>query len=159
MDGSKMARQADKNYGIADSHERCWRVEPKKYAGNFLTVNSESIVEFFAFLKNCYREASRIHVILDNGPYNSSKKTQEYAKNNGIILHYLPPYSPNLNSIERLWKVMNEFTRNNKFFTCPKEFRESISNFFANTWEIIAEKMRLRINDNFQTLPKSIFSG
>jgi transposase len=94
-----------------------------------------------------------------NSPYNSSKKTQEYAKSNGIILHYLPPYSPNLNSIERLWRVMNEFTRNNKFFTCPKEVRESISNFFANTWEIIAEKMRLRINDNFQTLPKSMFSS
>ncbi|NQY38343.1 MAG: transposase [Alteromonadaceae bacterium] len=29
-----------------------------------------------------------------------------------IKRHYLPPYSPNLNPIERLWKVMNEHARN-----------------------------------------------
>jgi transposase len=126
---------------------------------DFPTVNSDAMIEFFTFLKNCYPEASKIHVILDNGPYNASKRTQEYAENNGIILHYLPPYSPNLNSIERLWKVMKEYARNNRFFTCPKEFREAIYEFFSNTWVILSETMRSRINDHFQTLPKSMFSG
>jgi transposase len=102
---------------------------------DFPTVNSESMIEFFTFLKNCYPDTSKIHVILDNGPYNSSQKTKEFAENNGIILHYLPPYSPNLNSIERLWKVMNEFVRNNKFFACPNEFRKAIIEFFANHLE------------------------
>jgi transposase len=35
----------------------------------------------------------------------------EKAKELNIKLHYLPPYSPNLNPIERLWKVMNEHAR------------------------------------------------
>jgi transposase len=126
---------------------------------DFPTVNSDAMIEFLAFLKSCYPDALKIHVILDNGPYNSSQKTKEYARNNGIILHYLPPYSPNLNSIERLWKVMNETVRNNRFFTCPKEFRGAISEFFTNTWAVIAETMRSRINDHFQTIPKSMFSG
>jgi transposase len=126
---------------------------------DFKTVNSDSMIEFFDFLKGSYASASKIHAILDNGPYNSSKKVREYAEQNGFVLHYLPPYSPNLNSIERLWKVMNEFARNNKFFTCPNEFQRTLSEFFANTWEVIKETMRFRINDNFQTLPKSLFSG
>jgi transposase len=125
----------------------------------YVTVNSDSMIEFLKKLKGAYKETPELHVILDNGPYNSSKKTKEYAEKNGIIFHYLPPYSPNLNSIERLWKVMNEYSRNNRFFTCPKEFREALSEFFTDTWEQIRNTMRTRINDNFQTLPKSLFSG
>lgn len=49
-----------------------------------------------------------------------------------IKLHYLPPYSPNLNPIERLWKVMNKHARNNQYFTKPKEFRKQIERFFQN---------------------------
>ena len=48
----------------------------------------------------------------------------------GITLHYLPPYSPNLNPIERLWKVMNEYVRNNRFFKSAKEFKKEILTFF-----------------------------
>ena len=68
------------------------------------------------------------------------------------MLHYLPPYSPNLNAIERLWKVMNERVRNNRFFKDAKEFRKAIMDFFAKTWPQIAWSMVDRINDNFQRL-------
>jgi transposase len=126
---------------------------------DFQTVNSDSMVEYFTFLKSCYPDTPKIHVILDNGPYNTSQKTTEYAKNNGIVLHYVPPYSPNLNAVERVWKVMNEYVRNNRFFSRPEEFREAISGFFTNTWKDIADIMRGRINDNFQVLQKSMVSG
>ena len=64
----------------------------------------------------------------------------------------LRPYSPNLNSIERLWKVMNEHARNNKFFRTADEFRQSINDFFKTTLPKIADGLRSRINDNFQKL-------
>ncbi|HLP35186.1 MAG TPA: transposase, partial [Amoebophilaceae bacterium] len=69
-----------------------------------------------------------------------------------IQLHILPPYSPNLNPIERVWKVMNEYARNNKVFPTFKLFREAIMHFFTHTWEEIKPKMDTRINDNFQVL-------
>ncbi|CAI2472799.1 Uncharacterised protein [Serratia ficaria] len=69
-----------------------------------------------------------------------------------IELHYLPPYSPNLNPIERLWKVMNEHTRNNRYFATAKAFQAAINGFFSNTLPEIAGKLTCRINDNFQTL-------
>lgn len=39
-----------------------------------------------------------------------------------IELHNLPSYSPNLNLIDRLWKVMNEYLRNNFYFKTKREF-------------------------------------
>ena len=93
-------------------------------------LNSDSMEEHFALMRSKYATATNIHLILDRGPYNTSKKTKEYAEKYGVVLHYLPPYSPNLNPIERLWKVMNEYCRNNKFFNNAKEFRNAINNFF-----------------------------
>jgi len=69
-----------------------------------------------------------------------------------LVMHILPPYSPNLNPTERLWKVMNEFSRNNQVFKTFKDFKEKIRTFFSDTWDTIAEDCRTRINDNFQSL-------
>lgn len=69
-----------------------------------------------------------------------------------LVMHILPPYSPNLNPIERLWKVMNEVSRNNQVFKTFQDFKETIRSFFADTWKTIAEDFRSRINDNFQSL-------
>jgi transposase len=124
--------------------------------GSYETINSDSMVDFFDRLKEAYPKAPKIHMILDLGPYNVSKVTQEAAQLRNIVLHYLPPYSPNLNSIERLWKVMNEHVRNNRFFKDAKEFRQSIMNFFSNTWPEIASSMVDRINDNFQRLKSAV---
>ena len=105
--------------------------------------------DFFGVLRDKYKDAPKIHLILDNSGYNTSEETEKCAKEMGISLHFLPTYSPNLNPIERLWKVLNEHERNNKFFHNAKEFRRSVENFFLVTWKIIADKMRSRINDKF----------
>jgi len=69
-----------------------------------------------------------------------------------FVVHILPPYSPNLNPIERLWKVMNELSRNNQVFKTFREFKEKIRVFFNETWDVISDDFRSRINDNFQIL-------
>ena len=45
-----------------------------------------------------------VHIVLDNARYQKCKIVTELARELGITLHYIPPYSPNLNLIERLWK-------------------------------------------------------
>ena len=80
---------------------------------------------------------------------NSLKKPPQHPK---IVMHILPPYSPNLNPIERLWKVMNEQTRNNVVFESFSHFKEKIDEFFDEKWIKICDKFRTRINDNFQKL-------
>ncbi len=121
-------------------------------------VNGETTVAFFDQLKAAYPVAPSIHIILDQSGYHRSQLVREEALKRNIVLHYLPPYSPNLNPIERLWKVMNENVRNNVFFTSPKHFREVISEFFEITISKIAQSLRSRINDNFQTI-KPVLSG
>ena len=76
----------------------------------------------------------------------------EHAAKLNIKLHFLPPYSPNLNPIERLWKVMNEKVRNNRFFKGAKQFKEAINLFFDDILPSIGNDLNGRINDNFQTL-------
>lgn len=73
-----------------------------------------------------------------------------------LVMHILPPYSPNLNPIERVWKVMNEHVRNNKVFDSFSEFKTAISRFFSTTWGSISSSLPSRINDNFQRL-KPVF--
>lgn len=120
--------------------------------GSYETIDSIAMEEHFKKLKKKYPCAPKIHLILDQGPYNTSADTKEAAKKYGVVLHYLPPYSPNLNPSERLWKVMNEHVRNNRFFHSAKEFRKAVIDFFEVTWPQIAHSMVDRINDNFETL-------
>ncbi len=121
---------------------------------NHETINSQSLKKHFEALRRKYPLASTVHLITDRGAYNTSKETKAAAKEYGVTLHYLPPYSPNLNPIERLWKVMNEYVRNNQVFKTAKEFRHAILTFFDTTWPKIAISMTDRINDNFQTINK-----
>ena len=120
----------------------------------YKTINSASIASHCAILRTKYPDKKTIHLFLDQGSYNVSAVTLEAAKKHGITIHHLPPYSPNLNPIERLWKVMNEHVRNNKFFLSTKEFKSAIMAFFEKRWNLIKDNMRQRINDNFQVITK-----
>lgn len=118
----------------------------------FKTVNSEAIIAFFKKVRATYASKSVIHIVLDGAGYHKSDEVVETAKELDITLHYLPPYSPNLNPIERLWKVMNEYARNNKYFAKPKDFRKAIKHFLEKTLPEIGASLTSRINDNFQML-------
>lgn len=113
------------------------------------SINSQSIIGFFDSIKKTYSEKRVIHVILDQASYNKSFEVREHAFRLGIHLHYLPPYSPNLNSIERLWKVMNEKVRNNVFFESTKKFKMKIRQFFDDELPKLLPKLSSTINDKF----------
>lgn len=81
----------------------------------------------------------KLHIILGGAGYHRSDLVRDAAFVLNIELHYLPPYSPNLNPIERLWKVMNERSRNNVYFKNKREFRDAIETFFTVTLIEIAD--------------------
>jgi transposase len=62
-----------------------------------------------------YPRARRIHIILDNYKIHSSQRTQLAlaALGDRVQLHFLPPYCPDHNRIERTWKDLHDnVTRN-----------------------------------------------
>lgn len=122
------------------------------------TVNADSVISFFKSIESKYSKAIEIHVILDQSGYHRSEKVRDYVASSKIKLHFLPPYSPNLNPIERLWKVMNEEVRNNCYFSSAKEFRGRLNYFFTERWPEIAWSMVDRITDNFQKI-EQVSSG
>ncbi len=81
----------------------------------FYSINGESVVDFKGNSKKEFvceflekiRERNpdkTIVIILDNFKSHWARKTREKAKELDIVLVYLPPYSPDLNPIEQIWR-------------------------------------------------------
>ena len=121
-------------------------------------INETSIQSFLYRLRRQHVGKYKVHVIWDNAGYHNSKLVREFAKELGIIIHYLPAYSPNLNPIERLWKLMHEQVTYNRYYETFSEFTEAIKHFFRH----IGKKKRQlssRITDNFQLLGMPNFAS
>lgn len=119
---------------------------------DFETINSQSAIEFLKKVEAIYPHAKKIHLIWDQAGYHTGKNVKEYLKTSRIVVHYLPPRSPNLNPIERLWKIMHEYVSNNRTYEKFKIFKESLFHFFDETIPNIKEVLISRITDNFQLI-------
>ena len=97
---------------------------------------------------------SSVGRILSTRRYHRSKELKDFLKQNKkITFRLLPPYSPNLNPIERLWKLLNEYERNNVFFASKKDFCHAIERFFKQTIPKIPGVLKSRMTDRFEILP------
>jgi transposase len=120
-----------------------------------ITINAQSInaQTIILLLKKCiqkYPEKSLISIYLDNAKYHKSKLVKEFlATQSNINLEFLPPYSPNLNLIERLWKFANEKVINLKYYPFFEDFKTKILDFYDNIG-IYAAELKKRITYNFQ---------
>ncbi|WP_375333162.1 MULTISPECIES: IS630 family transposase [unclassified Candidatus Tisiphia] len=68
-------------------------------------------------------------VVVDNASFHKSKKTKELIESVGCKIIFLPPYSPDLNPIEKFWANMKKWIKN-KITETSKLF-EAISMFLA----------------------------
>jgi transposase len=103
------------------------------------SINAETTVQLFQYLEKIYCFASVIYVILDNAGYHYSKAVQEYIKTSKIKLIFQPPYSPELNLIERLWKVFKKNVLYNKFYENYEDFKSACFGFFKNQVQHVKE--------------------
>lgn len=121
-------------------------------------VNANTIGDFLWKLRQANPGRFYLHVIWDNARPHRNDEVHTLAKALGIKLHYLPPYSPNLNPVERVWKLMHESVRYNQYYGKFSEFTEATVGFFKN----IGRKktiLRQRITDNFQILHSPLFAA
>lgn len=113
-------------------------------------INAQSTQELFEKLLRKYPGKKTIYIIADNAKYYSNATLREWIeKNPKIKLLHLPPYSPNLNLIERLWKFMRKKVINLHYYPQFDEFKQAIRDFFENIQQY-KDELRSLITPNFQ---------
>lgn len=114
-------------------------------------INAESTILLLKKVEKRYPAAVHIYVFSDNARYYHSEEVAKYLRTSRILLEKIPPYSPNLNPIERLWKFFHKQIHYNKYYETFSEFRLECLMFFERLEEY-AEKLASLITLNFNVL-------
>jgi transposase len=91
----------------------------------------------------------RLLVVLDNASYHHAPAVKQVAAALRIQLLYLPPYSPNLNLIERFWKFLKRKVARNRYYATFAEFRTAVQNVLNNI-AAYAEELASLMTERFQ---------
>lgn len=128
-------------------------------------LNAAATVSFLEKIESAYPTKRCIHLFCDNAAYYRNKEVAKYLAASKIKLHFLPPYSPNLNPIERLWKWMKECVIYNTYYPEFDDFKEAIFGFFDLLSTVppnstLGQTLKNRIRDRFSPInwPKEVFA-
>jgi transposase len=113
--------------------------------------NKETIKVFLNEVKKTYPEAESITIFLDNARYQRNYEVQDYAQTLGITLTFMPPYSPNLCLIERLWKFFKKKIIKNKYYDTFEKFYQFVCGFFQN-WDSYKPELESLLSLNFEII-------
>ena len=96
------------------------------------SINAQSTIALLEKLEKKNPDLEEIFVVADNARYYRNNLVKEFLERSKIKIIFLPPYSPNLNLIERLWRVLKKVVLHNKYYEKFAEFRTAILGFFKN---------------------------
>ena len=112
------------------------------------------VIEFFEQILKQFTHAHSVVLILDNAPYFKAGIVRTWLEEHPkIICWYLPTYSPNLNLIERLWRLAKEQLVNSIYYKHYKTFRCNVFRFL-NHIDKHKDRLRSLMNEKFQILGK-----
>jgi transposase len=112
-------------------------------------INSSSVVALFDKVREQYPE-SKVTLVMDNARYQRCHFVQDYAIEKGIELLFLPPYSPNLNLIERLWKLTKRRCLTNRYYSDFKSFCTAIDTCLDDLAGPLKDELTSLMKLNFQ---------
>lgn len=131
----------------------------KVHTQEYDTLNGENMTAFLAYLL-VQMPRGIIHLIFDQARYSVSAEVAVWlAQNPRIQLHFLPSYSPNLNAIECLWKLMREQVMANRYYAHFRDFTEAIRGFFNVTFPKNARAWTDRLTDNFRVMHSPLLAN
>ena len=91
-----------------------------------------------------------VTVVLDNAKYQRNAAVQALAKTLGIDLLYLPSYSPNLNLIERLWRLIKRRTLYGKYYPAFADFKAALEQTIRDLPTKHKDSLQSLMTHNFQ---------
>jgi len=119
-----------------------------------LTIDAVSTIRLLQSIEALYPMLVLIHVFLDNARYHHAKLVREWLARPGcrIKLHFIPPYCPHLNPIERLWGLMHRNVTHNKCYATCAQFADATLGFLRETvprnWVDLCDS----VTDNFRVI-------
>lgn len=113
-------------------------------------VNSDTVATLLRQLAGAFGDLP-ITVVLDNARYQHCHFIKTLAADLGIELLFLPPYSPNLNLIERLWKFVKKQCLYSHYYETFADFRHAIEDCLADVPGKHAPSLASLLTLNFQT--------
>ena len=115
-------------------------------------INAQSTVKLLAQLL-ATQSKGKLYIILDNARYYHSQIVKEFLRDNRRIKFiFLPPYSPNLNLIERIWKFVKKKVAYNKYYEDFAVFRKKIMLCLKNL-DRYEDELETLMTENFQLFP------
>ncbi|MCB0847523.1 MAG: IS630 family transposase [Bacteroidetes bacterium] len=119
-------------------------------------INAQSVMELIRKIAQKYKDLP-IYLVLDNARYQRAKVVQQLAKALHVQLVFLPAYSPNLNLIERLWKLMKKQIIYAKYYENKEQFFQAIQTQIdkINHDEETKDLLKTLLKPNFQSFLNS----
>ena len=95
--------------------------------GHFEFHDAGNIANVREFLLNAHKELGDMLIYTDNASYHSEKMFEELYEetNGGIMVEFLPEYTPELASIELQWREIKRYLAN-KFFDTIEEMQDAV---------------------------------
>ena len=105
--------------------------------GRLLTESTEryNALTFLKLLSIAHARFPDSIFVLDNAQYHHASLITDYAFLADINLLSLPQYSPELNPIERVWKIVKKHATHNRYFQLLDDLKSALLDKFARHFE------------------------
>jgi transposase len=123
------------------------------------SVDAASTIALLGAIERQFPARRRIHVFLDNARCHHAKLVREWLSRPQcrIRLHFVPPYCPHLNPIERLWGAMHKAITHNRCASSLPKFRTEVLAFLRRTVPRNWGTLRDTVTDNFRVREPQLF--
>ena len=112
------------------------------------SIGAEQVCEL---LRKIHRRCRKpVTIVLDNASYHRANVVRDLAETLDIELLFLPPYSPNLNLIERVWKLVKKLALNARTLPDFDTFAESVTRTVGQLETKHREELLGLLTPNFQ---------
>lgn len=117
-------------------------------------INAESVCSLLITIAKAAKGVP-VTIVLDNARYQHCALVQAKAEALGLELLFLPPYSPQLNLIERFWKYVKKECLANEYYSDFSKFCSAIDGCINDTSSKKKQELSTLLAPNFQTFSES----
>jgi transposase len=92
-------------------------------------LDADCFIAFLKLIMKEYKDAGKIYLIIDNAPGHRAKKVKRFLEGckDKLEVVELPPYCPDLNDIETVWREVKKDVVYNTFYPLFQEFKDALT--------------------------------